>query len=123
MLSANSMTGRQRAGVVLAVLVSLINVPSALFPTPEGEVGPPLPILLLSSLLGVLGLVCCVLVWRGSRGAARALAVILVIGVISTLPAFFVPIPVGLKVAAALFTIASIVALPLIFSGERASNG
>ena len=57
---------RQKAGLVLAGLLSLGSVPSALFPTPDGQEGPPLGILVVGSLLGVIGVVAVVIAWRTS---------------------------------------------------------
>ena len=45
-------------------------------PTPDGEEGPPLAILVIGSILGVVALVAAILAWRGNRlgaaGRARA---------------------------------------------------
>ncbi len=117
--TGGSGSATRKAGLILAGLVSLVNAPSALFPTPEGQVGPPLPILLVSSAVGLAGLLFCVLAWRGSAGAARTLAVLLAIGVLVTLPAFFADIPAFLRLLAALFTIASVAAVALMFAGRR----
>ena len=68
-------TTRTRVGLVLAALLGVADVVSAFFPTPEGEVGPPLPIVLLGGLLGIATLAAVVVAWRtGRRGALRIVA-------------------------------------------------
>jgi hypothetical protein len=110
---------RQRVGLVIAAVLSATSVPSALFPTPDGEEGPPYGILVLGTVLGVVGLVAVVLAWRGSRGALRVVAGTLVINLLTALPAFFVDVPVWLKLAVGVSTLISVAAIVLMFSGAR----
>ena len=78
---ATSVSRRQRIGLGLAGLLSLTSIPSALSPTPAGEVGPPLVVLWAGTVLGVVGIVAVVIAWRtGSRGALRVLAGALIFG-------------------------------------------
>ena len=60
------------ASLPIAGLFSLANIPSFLSAPDAGEVGPPLPILVFTSVLGVVGLVAVVMAWRGNRIALRA---------------------------------------------------
>ncbi len=115
----NPNSGRQKVGLVLAGLISLTSVPSVLTPTPDGEVGPPLGILVLSTVLGIVGFVGVFPAWRGSSLALRVVAGALVVSVLSSLPALFVDIPVWLKLAAGVGIALSIVALILMFSPAR----
>ncbi|MET1058909.1 MAG: hypothetical protein ABWX84_04900 [Nocardioides sp.] len=110
---------RQRVGLVIAGVLSAINVPSAFTPTPDGETGPPYGILVLGTILGVIGLVGVVLAWRGSRGALRVVAGTLVINLLTALPAFFVDVPAWLKLAVGVSTLISVAAIVLMFSGAR----
>jgi hypothetical protein len=110
---------RQKVGLVLCGLINLANVPSAFFPTPDGETGPPYAILLLASILGAVGLVATVLAWRGNRPALRVAAGALVINVITSLPAFFVDVPAFVKAGAALAVVVTVGALVLMFSTVR----
>src|SRR5689334_18448070 len=48
---------RQKVGLVLAALINLSSIPSVLFPAPDGEEGPPMAVLVVSTILGVIGLV------------------------------------------------------------------
>ena len=107
---------RQKVGLVLAGLLNLANVPSALVPTPDGEVGPPYAILVLGSVLGIIGLVATVLAWRGNRAALRVAAGAIAINVIAALPAFFVDVPASIKALVALSVIVTVTALVLMFS-------
>ena len=110
---------RQRVGLVIAAVLSAISVPSAFFPTPDGEEGPPYGILVLGTVLGVIGLVAVVLAWRGSRGALRVVAGTLVINLLTALPAFFVDVPAWLKLGVGVSTLITVAAIVLMFSGAR----
>jgi hypothetical protein len=86
-------TTRTRIGLAIAAFLAIGDVVSAFFPTPDGEVGPPLPIVLLGGLLGVITLVAVVVALRtGRRGALRIVAGTRVLSAITALPAFFVDV-------------------------------
>jgi hypothetical protein len=108
--------GRQRAGLVLAALISAANIPSVFSPTPDGKEGPPYAVLLVGAILGVVGLVTAVLAWRGSGTALRVCAGSLIVNLLLTLPAFFVDVPAWIKAASAFFTLLSVAAVVLMFS-------
>jgi hypothetical protein len=113
-------SGRQKAGLVIAGLLSLVNVTSAFFPTPEGEEGPPYVVLVLGTILGVVGLVGVVIAWRtGNQAAFRVTAGALVINAIAALPAFFVDVPAGLKLAVAISIVVTVLGIVLMFSTAR----
>lgn len=114
---------RQKAGLVLAGLLSLGSVPSALFPTPDGQEGPPLGILVVGSLLGVIGVVAVVIAWRtNSRVAIRVAAGTLIINALTGLPAFFVDVPAGLKLLVGVSVLVTAAAVVLMFSPSRATS-
>jgi hypothetical protein len=111
---------RNKIGLGIAGLLSLANVPSVLESPPDGEVGPPMVVLLADTVCGVIGLVAVVIAWRtGSRTAMRLAAACLVISIVTTLPALFVDVPAVIKVLAAVFTVVGLAALVLMFSGDR----
>ena len=112
-------TGRQKAGLVLAALISAANIPSAFSPTPDGKQGPPYAVLLVGAILGVLGLVAAGLAWRGNGTALRVCAGSLIVNLLLTLPAFFVDVPAWIKAASAFFTLLTIAAVVLMFSIAR----
>ena len=116
----NTISGRQKAGLVIAGLLSAGNVTSVFFPTPDGEEGPPFIVLVLGTILGVVGLVAVVIAWRQGRQAAfRVAAGTLVISVISALPAFFVDVPAGLKLLVAVSVVITVLSIVLMFSTAR----
>jgi len=106
---------------VLAALLSVASFGSAFGPsTPEGEVGPPPVVLWAGAVLGVVGFVAVILAWRsGSRGALRVAAGALIISALTSVPAFFVDIPVLLKTFAAVSVLLTVAAVVLMFSSAR----
>jgi CHASE2 domain-containing sensor protein len=115
-----TITTRNKVGLAIAGLISLANVPSVFESQPAGEVGPPMTVLVLDTLLGVIGLVAVVVAWRtASRTALRVTAACLVIAAVTALPALFVDVPAFIKIAVAVFTVITMVALVLMFSGDR----
>jgi len=105
-----------KVGFVLTMLLGLGNVASAAFPTPEGETGPPLAVLIFGAVVGVAIIAAVLVGWlRGSRAAIRAASIMLVLTAITALPAFVTPdVPATLRVSAAVFVLLAIVALVLM---------
>ena len=115
-----TLTTRNKIGLAVAGLISLSNVPSVLESQPDGEVGPPMTVLVLDTVLGVVGLVAVVIAWRtGSRTALRVAAACLVVSLVTSLPALFVDVPAFIKILVAAFTVVTMAALVLMFSGDR----
>ncbi len=113
-------TTRQKVGLVLTAVLSVINIASVLFPTPDGDEGPPFAILLVSAVIGLVGLVAVVIAWRsGSMVAIRVAAGTLILNVLTALPAFFVDVPAGVKLGVGVGVLASVLAIVLIFSTSR----
>ena len=111
---------RQKIGLAIAGLLSALSIPSILSPAPAGTVGPPLGVLILDSLLGVVGLVAVVIAWRtGNRAAVRAAAGALIVSMLTALPAFFVDVPLAVKAATAISVLVTITAVVLMFSPAR----
>jgi len=109
-------TTMNKIGFVLALLLGLINVVSLANPTPEGQAGPPLAILIVDAVLGV-GIIVAVLVgWlRGRKAAIRAATVLLILAAITALPAFTTSdIPSGIVAAAGVYVLLTIVTLVLM---------
>ncbi len=110
-------TTRQKIGLGLAGLMSAGSIPSVFFPTPDGETGPPMAILVLSTVIGVVGLVAVVIAWRsGSRAAVRVVAGSLIINLLTSLPAFFVDVPAGLKLLTGIGVLLTVLAVALMFA-------
>lgn len=117
-----ALTAKQKVGLVICGLYSLTNIPSALFTTPDGETGPPLSIMVVSSILGVVGVVATILAWRGNRVALRAAAGSIIINTLTGLPAFFVDVPMAAKALTGVSVVITIVAVVLMFSGRRPAS-
>ncbi|EXF24223.1 hypothetical protein BG28_07685 [Nesterenkonia sp. AN1] len=116
----NTTSKRQKAGLVLAGVYSATSIPSVLFPVSEGEVGPPIGILVIGSVLGLVGLVAVIVAWRtGSRAALRVAAGAVIIVTLTGLPAFFVDVSAGVKLLVGVSVLFTIAAVVLVFSPER----
>jgi hypothetical protein len=110
----------QRVGLALAALLSLVSIPSVLLPTPEDAEGPPMSVLVLSTLLGVIGLVAAVVALRSaSRTAIRIVAGSLIISMLSGLPAFFVDVAAWMKLLSAITTLLTLTIVVLILRPVR----
>jgi hypothetical protein len=104
-----------RVGLGLSALLGLANIPFLFAPTPDGETGPPYIVLVLSAILGVVSIVTAVIAWRsGNRTAIRVDAACVIVNAVTTLPAFFVDVDAGIKVAAAGLVLLSVVAVVLM---------
>lgn len=111
-----------KVGFVLALVLGLINVASLASPTPEGEVGPPLVILVVDAVLGV-GIISAVLIgWlKCRRTAVRAATVMLILAAITALPAFVAPdVPAALVLAAAVYVLVTILTIAFMLKPGRA---
>lgn len=113
-----------KVGYVLTLLLGLGNVVSIAFPTPEGEVGPPLAVLAFGAVAGVAIIAAVLVGWlRESRAAIRAAAIMLVLTAITALPAFVTPdVPAPLRAAAAAFVLLTIVAVVLMLKPSGRST-
>jgi hypothetical protein len=113
-------TTRTRIGLVLAALLAVGDVVSVFFPTPDGVVGPPLPIVVLGGLLGIATLAAVVVAWRsGRRGALWTVAGTRVLSALAALPAFFVDVPALVKLLVAVFVVLTIVSVALVLAPAR----
>lgn len=111
---------KNKVGLGLAIFYAVLNIPSALLPTPEGEAGPPVAILVVCSILGVVALASGIIALRkGSRPAARLAAGSLIVITLTSLPAFFVDVPAGIKVLVSASVLLTIAIVVLIFSPKQ----
>jgi hypothetical protein len=118
-----SLTRKNRIGLVLTFVLGLANLPSVLQQTPDGKEGPPMGVLVLDTVCGVLMVAAVVIAWRtGSRGAIRAAAGVTILQALSAVPAFFVDISAGIKIVAAAAVVVSFVAVVLTLSPGRSST-
>ncbi len=117
--SGPALTTKQKVGLGITGVYSLLNIPSFLTAPADGEVGPPMPILILGSVLGVIGLVAVVMAWRGHRVALRVAAGAIIISTLTGLPAFFVDVPMAIKALVGFSLLLTVLAVVLMFSGDR----
>ena len=111
----------QKIGLALIFLLCVTNVPSALSPTPEGQVGPPFALLVADSVMAVIGTAAAAVgLITGRRVASRIAAGALILIVLTAVPAFFsgVPAPVLLTVGGSI--VVAVVAVILTLSPSRA---
>jgi len=110
----------QKVGLVIAGLYSLSNIPSVFIPAPDGETGPPLFILAIDTVLGVVGVVAVVAAWRGSALGARVAAVSIILITLTALPAFFVSgIPAVIRVLVGVSVLVTVLAVYLMLAPRR----
>jgi hypothetical protein len=114
-----TVTTKQKVGLVLAGLMCLGNLPSVFESAPDGDVGPPVGILVVDTVLAVIGLVALVPAWRGNGAALRVVAGVLVVSALTGLPAFFVDVPSWVKAVTAASVLYTIATLVLMFSTAR----
>jgi len=112
-------TIKQKVALVLAGLYSLANVPSVLTAPSDGEVGPPMALLVLDTLLGVLGVVAVIVAWRGNRLALRLAAGATILITITALPALFVDVPMWLKGLVGVSVVGTVVVVAMMLPGDR----
>ena len=114
-------TLRNKIGLVLAGLLALGDVTSPFTdlsnPSP-GEQGPPMPVLAVGAVLGVITLVALVYTWRtGNRVGARVVAGSRILSVMLALPAFFVGgVPAGIVVLVAVIVVITLLTVWLVLA-------
>ncbi|MEP6648676.1 MAG: hypothetical protein ABJA74_02010 [Lapillicoccus sp.] len=104
---------KNKVGFVVAILLGLSDLPAVSFSTPQGQVGPPPAVLLLSTICGIVTLVAVLYGWiRHSWPAIRVAAGARVVSMLAAMPGLFVdglPGPLRVVVAASvLVTIATV---------------
>jgi hypothetical protein len=114
-------TRKNKAGFVLALLLGLTDVPAALAPTPDGEAGPPMAVLVLSTMCGLFTLAAVAYGWaRRSWPAIRAAAGARILSMLLAMPAFFVEgLPDFVRALAAVFVLVTIVTVVLMLVPAR----
>ena len=110
---------KQKVGLVIAGLYSLASIPGFLGAPDPGQEGPPMAILLVGSVLGVIGLVAVIMAWRGNRVALRVAAGAVIVNTLTGLPAFFVDVPMFIKALVGLSVLVTVLAVVLMFSTDR----
>jgi hypothetical protein len=113
-------TGLNKAGLIIAFVLGLLDMSSPFQPLPDGEDGPPYAILLVDAVLGLITVVAVVIAWRTARrGAVRVAAGARIISVVTALPAFFVDVPAPLQAAVGFFAVVSIACVVMMLAPSR----
>lgn len=114
---ATPLTPSNRLGLALAALLGLLD----LLPLPGGgPVGPPLGVIILDIVCGLVTLVCVVVAWRtGSRAAVRLAAGARILSAVTVLPAFFVGPSAPVLALAALLVILAVLSVGLMLAPAR----
>jgi hypothetical protein len=111
---------KNKVGLAIAGLLGLADIPAALMPTPDGEVGPPYAILVLGSILGVVTVVAVVIGWtKANRAAIRVAAGARIVSVLTALPAFFVDVPWFIKLLVTVAVVLTVISVVLMLSPAR----
>ena len=76
---------------------------------------------MIGSILGVVGLVAAIMAWRGNSVALRVAAGAIIVITLTGLPAFFVDVPMWVKVLVGVSVLLTVAAVVLMFSGDRRS--
>ncbi|MEU2201257.1 hypothetical protein [Isoptericola sp. NPDC019482] len=108
-------------GLLLVGVLGLLDALTLLGPTAaEGEVGPPVEVLVLDTVLGVITLAAVVAAFaRRSRGAVRVAAGARLLSVLTVVPAFFAGMPAAVIGVAAVAVLANVAGVYLALAPAR----
>ena len=108
-------------GLIIAALLGAVDILSVV--QAGADDGPPLPVLVIGVVLGIITLVGVSLAWRGKRGGVTTVVVSRVLSALSGIPVFFVgeeeEVPDWVAPSVAVAIVLTIVALALIYAGRR----
>jgi hypothetical protein len=113
----NSLSSRARIGFWLAVLLGVVDVISAFIPPPSDGAGPPLVIMILAGVLGLITLGAAVVLARSGRSRLWITVIVVsrILSGLTALPAFFVAgVPTAFVIWAAATVVLTIVAVVLL---------
>ena len=112
------MSLQYKIGLVLCALLGVSDVLSVA--GAGAEDAPPIPIAVLSVILGLITLVGVFLAWRGAKKGFIAVVVSRVLSALSAVTAFFVEdVPGWVPVAVGIGIVITVIALGLLFSERR----
>ena len=114
------LTKLNKAGLIIAAVLGVLDLSAPFQPTPDGADGPPYAILVIDAVLGVITLIAVVMAWRTARrGPVRIAAGARIISLVTALPAFFVDVPAGLQALVGLFAVLTITSVALMLAPSR----
>ena len=113
-------TTKNKIGLAIAAVLGLLDCIALAFPTPEGELGPPIGVLILSAICGVITLAAVVPAWRqGNRVAVRVAAGARIVSALTALPAFFVEVPPAVVILVSAFIALTVLSVVLMLTPAR----
>lgn len=120
MQAREPLTGRNKAGLMLAGALGALSATSVFF-TPGDDAdsaGPPIGVLVADGMLGLITVVAVVYTWRtANRTGSRVVAGSRILSAVTSLPAFFVDdVPALVVVLVALLVVLTAVATALVLS-------
>ena len=121
-MNQNEMSGRQKAGYVLGLVVGFANIPGVFVPGGETETGaptgPPVEVLAAGVVLGLLIMGLLLAAWRtGRRGLLRAAAVLMILAALLAVPCVLnATVELWIRVLAGSYILATLAALVLLFA-------
>lgn len=108
-----------KIGLAIAVVLGVLDIISLAMPAPEDDAaGPPIGVLVFTTIMGLLTIVFAFLAWkRHSRNAIRGVVVTRFLSALSAVPAFFVSdVPGPVVVLVAVFVVVTVVTIALVMS-------
>lgn len=116
----------KRAGHALAIVVTFVNALGGLVAQPGSGSGggPPVAVVVIGVLIGLVVTVLLVVSWRQDRvGPRRVAAVLMVVIALTAVPAFLVGgVPAGVQLVAGAVVLATLVAVVLLFYPDRGTS-
>ncbi|AGZ41100.1 hypothetical protein [Actinoplanes friuliensis] len=113
-------TKLNKAGMIIALVLGVLDLIAPFTPTPDGEDGPPYAILVIDAVLGLITVIAVVIAWRTARrGAVRIAAGARIISAVTALPAFFVDVPAALQAAVGFFVVITIACVAMMLAPSR----
>jgi hypothetical protein len=112
---------RNKVGFVIAFILGAGDIPQVFTGIDTGSKdGPPTGILAIDCLCGVVTVVAVVWAWRKlNRKATRIAAAARIVSVVTSLPAFFVDVPAGIKILVTASVILTVLAVTLMLTPPR----
>ena len=106
------------AGLLICTLLGLLDI---LFAFDVSDDAPPIPVLVVGAVLGIITLVGVRLAWRDTRRGTRAIAASRVLSALMGVPAFFVDdAPDWAPAAVTVAIVLTVIGLGLLLTAKRA---
>lgn len=117
----SALSAPRRAGHIVGIVMSALNVVSSALPTDPTQPGPPMPVIAFGVGVGIVSILLLVWSWRAdARWPRRAAAVLMILAALTAVPAFLVEgVPALLRLIAGAFVLLTVATVVLLFYPER----